>query len=130
MYSSSLCYVIMLNNLLYVLKIKGTMLKRVGGSRWLGHMKVALESLFLTYPAFISHLLNQSNNNANAEGLAKLLASLNVMVFAIMLYVSIKKNLGWGIYKNHQNYHFKIIIYSLLVSQTISLKYMCFCDNE
>ena len=76
--------------------------KRVGGSRWLDHMKVALESLFRTYPAFITHLQNQSNNNAKAEGLAKLLASLNVMVFAIMLYVSIKLWGGGGYTKTNK----------------------------
>ncbi|XP_062618557.1 zinc finger protein 862-like [Saccostrea cucullata] len=68
-----------------VLDVKGTMPHRVGGSRWLPHLKKALETLFRTYPAFISHLDTTSHQNAKAGGIAKLLHSLPIIVYASIL---------------------------------------------
>ncbi|XP_052061801.1 E3 SUMO-protein ligase KIAA1586-like [Mytilus californianus] len=69
-----------------LLMVQGCLPKCVGGSRWMPHMKTALGSLFKSYSGYITHLQNQSHNNPKAEGLAKILASLNVVVFALMLY--------------------------------------------
>jgi hypothetical protein len=60
---------------------------RVGGSRWLPHIKKALETLIQTYPAFVSHLETTSHQNAKAEGIAKLLRSLHIMEYALLLKV-------------------------------------------
>ena len=49
------------------------------------HMKTALETLFKSFPGYISHLQNQSNKNAKAEGFATILGSLNVIVFGLVL---------------------------------------------
>ena len=70
---------------LQVLSVNGCLPKRVGGSRWMPHMKTALETLFKSFPGYISHLQNQSNNKAKAEGLATILGSLNVIVFGLVL---------------------------------------------
>ena len=58
--------------------VNGCLPKRVGGSRWMPHMKTALETLFKSFPGYISHL---QNKNAKAEGLVKILGSLNVSVW-------------------------------------------------
>lgn len=72
------------------MNVKGTLPHRVGGSRWMPHIKKALETLFRTYPAFISHLQNESHQNAKAEGLAKIMDDFNIIAFAILLQVLCK----------------------------------------
>jgi hypothetical protein len=41
------------------------------------HIKKSLDTFFRTYPAFLSHLQNNSHSNAKAEGLAKMMMELN-----------------------------------------------------
>ena len=65
-----------------VVKVKGTLPRRVGGSRWMPHMKRALTTLFSGYRGYIAHLENQSHSLPKAEGLAKLMSNYNMMVFA------------------------------------------------
>lgn len=68
--------------------VKGTMPHRVGSSRGLPHLKKALETLFRTYPAFISHLDTTSHQNAKAGGIAKMLHSLPIIHYASLLKVT------------------------------------------
>ncbi|XP_062618113.1 uncharacterized protein LOC134279702 [Saccostrea cucullata] len=49
------------------------------------HMKKALQTFFKTYPAFISHLHNESHSNPKAEGLAKMLEDCTLMTYAAFL---------------------------------------------
>ena len=65
--------------------------KRVGGTRWIPHTKKALESLFRGFAVYSSHLENESHTNSKADGLARLITSFNVIVFALILQV---KNLN------------------------------------
>ena len=69
------------------MEVKGTLPHRVSGSRWMPHMKKALKTFFQSYPAFISQLQNESNSNAKAEGLAKMLEDYSIMRFAAVLQV-------------------------------------------
>ncbi|XP_052075818.1 zinc finger protein 862-like isoform X1 [Mytilus californianus] len=70
------------------LKIKQTMPTRIGGTRWLGHVQTALNSLWKVYPAFVTHLgqvslhNTQSATQSKAKYLLKLLRSKSVIVFA------------------------------------------------
>ncbi|XP_062585604.1 zinc finger protein 862-like [Saccostrea cucullata] len=68
-----------------VINISGTLPHRVSGSRWMPHMKKALQTLFKTYPAFISHLQNESHSNPKAEGLVKMLEDCTLMTYAAFL---------------------------------------------
>ena len=65
----------------------GTLPHRVGGSRWMPHIKKSLDTFFRTYPAFLSHLQNNSHSNAKAEGLAKMMMELNTVAFAALIQV-------------------------------------------
>ena len=67
--------------------IKEILPKRVGGTRWMPHTKLALESLFRGFPVYAAHLENESHTNAKAEGLARLITSYNVITFALVLQV-------------------------------------------
>lgn len=51
------------------------------------HMQKALEALFRNFEAYCSHLENASNENAKAEGLAKMMIALNVIIFAFLVQV-------------------------------------------
>jgi hypothetical protein len=73
------------------MNMKGTLPHRVSGSRWMPHMQRALNTIFKSYPGYMSHLENESNKNAKAEGLAKILGNYQVMVFAVVLRVSFLK---------------------------------------
>ena len=63
---------------------------RVGGSRWMPHMRKTLNSLFTSYPAYITHLQTMSHSHAKAEGLVKLLGNLDILAYAALLKVSFK----------------------------------------
>lgn len=56
-------------------------------SQWMPQTKKALQTLFRTYPAFISHLENESHSNPKAKGLAKMLEDCNIMTFVAFLQV-------------------------------------------
>jgi hypothetical protein len=60
-------------------------------------MKRALETLFMTCPAFSHHLQDASHANSKANGLARLLESSSIMIYAGMLLVSycFKLKLVW-----------------------------------
>ena len=60
---------------------------RVGGTRWMAHMKRALEYVLEAFPALVTHLCNESHNNAKAEGLVKLLLRYDIFAFALFLRV-------------------------------------------
>ena len=64
--------------------------KRVGGTRWLGHI-VAAYAFLKTYKAVVAHLLTASNDkticSAKAEGLAKLATNTQVIVGILTLNV-------------------------------------------
>lgn len=49
------------------------------------HIKKSLDTFFRTYPAFLSHLQNNSHSNAKAEGLAKMMMELNTVAFAALI---------------------------------------------
>lgn len=51
-------------------------------------MRRALDTLFMTYPAFSHHLQDESHTNSKANGLARLLESSSVMIYAGMLLVN------------------------------------------
>lgn len=68
-----------------VLGINGTLPHKINSTRWLPHMKRALENLFRTFPAFLSQLQNASHVNPKAEGLAKMLCNLQILAFASIL---------------------------------------------
>ncbi|XP_062614641.1 zinc finger protein 862-like [Saccostrea cucullata] len=68
-----------------VLDINGTLPHKINSTRWLPHMKRALENLFRTFPAFLSQLQNASHVNPKAEGLAKMLCNLQILAFASIL---------------------------------------------
>ncbi|CAC5363258.1 unnamed protein product [Mytilus coruscus] len=61
---------------------------RIGGTRWLGHVQTALNSLWKGYPAFVTHLgqvslhNTQSATQSKAKYLLKLLRRKSVIVFA------------------------------------------------
>ena len=59
---------------------------RVGGTRWLPHMNRALKALIKGYRAFRMQLEESSNhNNPKAEGMAKIIADKNVIVYMLTL---------------------------------------------
>ena len=70
------------------MSVKGVLPHRVGGSRWMPHMKKALLALFISYPGYLSHLQTLSHTNAKAEGLARMIGSYDIMVYAAFMYVS------------------------------------------
>jgi hypothetical protein len=53
-------------------------------------MKKAIQTLFRTYPVFVSHLQNESHSNPKAEGLAKMLEDYNLLTYAAFLQVLIE----------------------------------------
>jgi hypothetical protein len=69
------------------MNIKGKLPQRVGGTRWIPHMKKALAAVFRGYAALIGHLENQSHTVPKADGLARMLRDYNVMAFAVLLQV-------------------------------------------
>jgi hypothetical protein len=62
---------------------------RVSGSRWLPHMKKGLDTLFRTYPAFITQLQTGSHSTPKAEGLARIMETFHVIAYAALLLVII-----------------------------------------
>ena len=70
------------------LNIKSRMPPRVGGTRWLGHMARAIEYCLYAYPVLVGHLSDESNSNAKAEGLVKLLLNYETMAFILLLRVN------------------------------------------
>ncbi|XP_062589081.1 zinc finger protein 862-like [Saccostrea cucullata] len=68
-----------------VLNLIGTLPHRVNSTRWLPHMRRALDTLFTSYPAFSHHLQDASHTNAKANGLARLLESSSIMTYAGLL---------------------------------------------
>lgn len=70
-----------------VLGLSPTIPPRVGGTRWLAHIKRAVESCLKGYPALVAHLSDASHGNAKAEGLAKLLTRWDIVSFLLLLKV-------------------------------------------
>lgn len=68
-----------------VLGINGTVPHKINSTRWLPHMKRAMENLFRTFQAFLSQLQNASHVNPKAEGLARVLCNLQILAFASIL---------------------------------------------
>ena len=70
---------------------------RVGGTRWLSHILLAINRFLKGYKAFVAHLSTASQppvNNSKAEGLAKLATDVRVVCFILTLKVILSK-LHW-----------------------------------
>lgn len=61
---------------------------RVGGTRWVPHLYKAIVGFFKGYQAIRHHLESASHTNAKAEGLAKIAADGNIIVFLLSLKVN------------------------------------------
>ena len=62
---------------------------RVGGTRWLPHLARAISNFEKGYKAIRNHLETASHENSKAEGLAKIAADGNVLVFMMSLKVPV-----------------------------------------
>lgn len=69
---------------------------RVGGTRWLPHIFLAIGNFIKGYTALRHHLENSSHTNPKAEGLAKIAADGNVLVFMLSLKVLYEPHYGWS----------------------------------
>ncbi|XP_060551246.1 E3 SUMO-protein ligase KIAA1586-like [Ruditapes philippinarum] len=58
---------------------------RVGGTRWLPHLTLAIRNFIRGYKAVRSHLESSSHSSPKAEGLAKLAADSNLLSFVLSL---------------------------------------------
>ncbi|WAR25571.1 K1586-like protein, partial [Mya arenaria] len=58
---------------------------RVGGTRWLPHLDLAIRNFIRGYKAVRSHLESASHSHPKAEGLAKISADSNVLGFVLSL---------------------------------------------
>lgn len=70
------------------LEMKSIVPPRVGGTRWVGHMRRAISCCLSSYPAIVDQLSDASNGNPKAEGLVKLLTNYDTMAFMLTIQVS------------------------------------------
>ena len=66
-----------------ILGINPVTITRIGGTRWLPHLHRAIDIFFKGYKAFHVQLHDSSHGNPKAEGLAKLMTDMNVVIFII-----------------------------------------------
>lgn len=69
------------------LDVDGVMPQKVTGTRWLPHLSRGIAGLLRSFVAYEAHLSSCSHEKAKAEGLAKLLLSLDVVCFALVTQV-------------------------------------------
>jgi hypothetical protein len=74
-------------------QLKGRIPSRVGGTRWMGHMKIAIEACLKSYPALCDQLSTASHDNSKAEGLFKILTDFETVTF-MLLIKSLLENLN------------------------------------
>lgn len=67
--------------------VKRVLPSRVGGTRWLPHLHRAITAFCKGYRAIRAHLETASHGNAKAEGLVKIAADGNTLVFIMTLKV-------------------------------------------
>jgi len=70
------------------LKVKGTLPKRVGGTRWLSHMARGIKNIKKSFKGTEAQLGNASHTNSKAEGFYKLLTDKTVVCTMLLLEVS------------------------------------------